>query len=53
VKTKDVPNSSKEPGRRYGDAVQAPRDILFRSPQHGRTLSKKGWFRQGIWIVEM
>jgi hypothetical protein len=53
VKTKDIPNSSKEPGRRYGDTVLAPREILFRSPQLGRTLSKKGWFGQGIWIVKM
>jgi hypothetical protein len=42
VKTKDVPNSSKESGRLYGDAVQGPRGILFQSPQHGGTLSKKG-----------
>lgn len=53
MKTKDVPNSSKEPGRRYGDMVQGSRDILFQSSQHGRRLSKKGWFRQGIWIVEI
>ena len=53
MKIVDVPNSSKEPGRWYGDTVQAPRDILFRSPQHGRTLSKKGWGRQGIWMVGM
>ncbi len=53
MKIVDVPNSSEETGRRYCDAVQSPRDILFQSPQHGRTLSKKGWGRQGIWRVGM
>ena len=53
MKIVDVPSSSEEPGRWYGDTVQALRGIPLQSPQHGGTLSKKGWFRQGIWIVEM
>ena len=53
MKIVDIPNSFKEPGRRYGDTVQALLRILLQSPQYGRTLSKKGWIRQGIWMVEM
>lgn len=52
MKIVDVPNSSKEPGCRYGDTVQALRGISPQSPQHDGTLSKKGWSRQGIWMIE-
>ena len=35
------------------DMVNSPRGIQPWSPCDGRRLSKKGWIRQDIWMVEM